>query len=133
MKGPSSFIFGLCFVFLLTLSLPTQAQGIFKRDKDNETPKAEPQEKEGLFSIFNKKEPTESDKEMDAVKARHKDAKTDVRATKRERKAAEAREEAARARANAIKAEKQALRAEEKAQKADKKAEKAREKADGNR
>ena len=121
----------MSLTLLATHFTSVQAQSIFKRDKEKETPKAEPEQKEGLFSIFQKKEPTESDKEMEAVKARHKDAKTDVRATKRERKAAEAREEAARARADAIKAEKQALRAEEKAQKADKKAEKAREKASG--
>ncbi len=131
MKWQLQLMFGLSFVFLFGLSTPIQAQGIFKRDKDKENPKAEPEEKEGLFSIFQKKEPTESDQEMDAVKARHKEAKTDVRAYKKERKAAEAREEAARARAEAIKAEKDALKAEEKARKAEKRAEKAREKAGG--
>lgn len=131
MNRQALLMFGLCSAFFLTLALPTQAQGIFKRDKDKETQKAEPEKQEGLFSIFTRKEPTESDKEMDAVKARHKEAKTDVRATKRERKAAEAREEAARARAQAIKAEKDALKAEEKARKADKRAEKARGKAGG--
>lgn len=129
MKRQKPLMFGLCFVFLLTLSLPARAQGIFKRDKDKQAQKAEPEKQEGLFSIFSKKEPTENDKEMDAVKARHKEAKTDVRAYKKERKAAEAREDAARARAEAIKAEKDALKAEEKARKAEQKAEKAREKA----
>lgn len=124
----------LFFLSLALLAAPlarAQAQSIFKRDKDKETPKAEPQEKEGLFSIFSKKEPTESDREMEAVKARHKDARADVRASKRERKAAEAREEAARARAEAIKAEKDALKAEERMKKAEKRADKAREKAGG--
>ena len=131
MNRQTPLVFGLCLVFFLSLSMPTRAQGIFKRDKDKETQKTEPEKQEGLFSIFQKKEPTESDQEMDAVKARHKDAKSDVRATKRERKAAEAREEAARARARAIKAEKDALKAEERSKKADKRADKAREKAGG--
>lgn len=131
MKWKLQLMFGLSFLFLFGLSTPIRAQSLFKRDKDKETPKAEPEKKEGLFSIFQKKEPTESDQEMDAVKARHKDAKSDVRATKRERKAAEAREEAARARARAIKAEKDALKAEERSKKADKRADKAREKAGG--
>lgn len=129
MKWQSQLLFGLSFVCLFALSTPTQAQSIFKRDKEKETPKAEPEEKGGLFSIFKKKEPTESEQELEAVKARHKDAKTDVRAYKKERKAAEAREEAARARAAAIKAEKDALKAEERMKKAEKRAEKAREKA----
>ena len=132
MKRHYQLLFILSFILLAAPFTPARAQSIFKRDKAQETPKAEPEEKEGILSIFKKKEPTESDKEMDAVKARHKDAKTDVRAYKKERKAAEAREEAARARAEAVKAEKQALKAEEKAKKADKRAEKAREKAGGN-
>jgi len=124
-------LFFLSIILLAAPLAPARAQSIFKRDKDKETQRAEPEKKESPFSIFSKKEPTESDKEMGAVKARHKDAKTDLRATKRERKAAEAREDAARARADAIKAEKQALKAEEKAKKADQKAEKARGKAGG--
>ena len=131
MKMLLQLMFFLSFTLITACFTSAHAQSIFKRDKDKETQRAEPEKKEGAFSIFSKKEPTESDKEMDAVKARHKDAKTDLRATKRERKAAEAREDAARARADAIKAEKQALKAEEKAKKADQKAEKARGKAGG--
>ena len=123
-------MFLLSFTLLAACFTPAQAQ-FFKRDKDKEKQQSETEGKEGIFSIFRKDEPTESDKEMEAIKTRHKDAKADVRATKRERKAAEAREDAARARAEAIKAEKAALKAEEKARKAEEKAEKAKEKAGG--
>ena len=129
MKWQAQLVFGLSFVFLISLAAPGQAQSIFKRKTDQKEQPAQAEEK-GLFSAFKKKEASQQSQEKDDLKAAHKDAKTDVRAYKKERKAAEAREDAARARADAIKAQRRAERAEEKAEKADTRAGKARQKAE---
>ena len=100
-------------------------------------------EERNIFSIFKRKDanrqeppkaaPAEASKDRKALGTLHKEAKSEVRATKKERKAAERREEAARARAEAIKAEKRAVKREDKADKADQKAVKARSKTGGGR
>lgn len=129
MRWQSIGVFVLSFAMVSVLALPARAQGIFSRKADKAEQPAQSEEK-GLFSAFKKKESPEQSRKDDELKAAHKDAKTDLRAYKKERKAAEAREEAARARAEAIKAQRRAERAEGKVEKADSRAVKAREKAD---
>jgi len=131
MRFRSAVFLSLLFAFCINLPATTFAQGSkMKKEVTEEKTNL----KDSFQSLFKKKDQKEvadtREKEEDkALKASYKDAKTDVRASRKERKASEAREKAARARAEAIKAERRASTAEKKAERKDKQAYKVRLKA----
>lgn len=122
-------------VLLITLALTAFTAGpVFGQQSKTKTEKKSEKEKDGISSLFKKKDDTEASvngkkdkpsryetKDDKDLKDKHKAAKSEVKMAKKERKAAEAREKAAKARANAIKAQKKADKADEKALKTDRK------------
>lgn len=117
-------VFLLVFCLMGCLTLPAQAQKTAKDQPDREAASSE--KPKSPLSVFKKADNAAAP--AGDVKARHQEAKKEVRVAKRERKAAEARENAARARAEALKAEKRAVGAEGRSEKAETRAEKARKK-----
>lgn len=126
----------LTFVFLLISWPPAEAQSRRAKTEPQEQTSEKPDD---FLSLFKKKSADEkASSEADAKAARkanyrklkdqHKDARAEVRVSRKDRKAAEAREEAARARAAVTRAKKRAARAEKRADKADSRAVKARKK-----
>lgn len=122
-----TFLFLLVSCLACSLALPAHAQ---KNAKD-QTAKEEASAEKGRapVSIFKKADDNAQASPAGDARAKHQEAKKEVRLAKRERKAAQAREDAARARAEALKAQRRAVGAENRSDRVETRAEKGRIKA----